>query len=61
MQLSFASFVMSSIEVIFFWGLEQEESTAIANVTSQGLKTMFPWEQKLEKYQTNYTKGTYIR
>ena len=34
--------------------------TVIANVTSQGPKTMFPWEQKLEKCQTNYTKGTHI-
>ena len=25
MKLSFASYIMSSIEVIFFWGLEQKE------------------------------------
>ena len=35
-------------------------STVAANVTSQGLKSMFPWEQKLQKCQTNYTKATYI-
>ena len=54
---------------LFIWSLEMDPNglsllcghfTVIANVTSQGLKTMFPWEQKLEKWQTNYNKGTYI-